>query len=111
MISRVQYLRALEIVDLYHRQKSKNKDFSEGVERIAGKSKTDLSEVKVGDFLVYKRIVSPDLKDFTRGQKYEVIDKREKREYERSDMLKLKNQFGGETWIGTKNHYRRWETL
>ena len=111
MISHIQYLRALETIDLYHRQKSKNKDFTEGKEMIIENKKTDLSNVKIGDFLIYKRENGKGLKNFVLGKKYPVVDKKQARYFEMELIIKIENESGEGIWIKVKNHYRRWETL
>jgi len=111
MITETQYLRALETIDLYHRQKSKIKDFPDEKEVVLEKQKTDLYNVKVGDFLIYKRANGKTLKGFKLGKKYKVIDKKENLYWEDYTLIKLENEFGKGTWTPIRNHYRRWETL
>jgi hypothetical protein len=111
MISRVQYLKALETIDLYHRQKSKIKDFSEGVERIVEKPKTDLSDVEIGDWIVYSRICTVKFKNFILGKKYRIIDRKSADNVQNSDVIKIQNEFGKATWIKVRNYYRSWERL
>lgn len=106
MISHIQYLRALETIDLYHRQKSKKE-----IKVVTEKEKTDLSNVKIGDFLFYKRENGKVLKNFVPGKKYQVVDKKQARYFDMEFIIKIENESGEGIWIKVKNHYRRWETL
>lgn len=64
MISREEYLKALDIVEAYHKQLNKN------IER----NYKGFNELKIGDYVECVAVHTQNIKCLTKGKKYEVIN-------------------------------------
>jgi len=94
MIEKEEYLKALEIVEEYHKQLSLQ------IVRHCDMD-TNLSNVKVGDFIKVVKEVRPLPKVLTTGKSYEVIGDKE-------HYLNIRNDIGGSQWVPKTNTVRRW---
>jgi len=100
MISKYEYLDALEIVEEYHRQ------LKAEIKKQLG-SGTNISNLVKGDFVVFSKVVKPEPINFTIGKEYEVLDVR-KEYFSMKAALQIRNDQGGSYWIPVKNLYNRW---
>lgn len=95
MIQKEEYLKALEIVEQYHKQLE-----LQIVRHCEKLPDNDISKLKIGEYIKCVKDVKP-AKYFTAGKKYLIIGKNEK-------ALQIRHDRGNTYWIGFRNTYRRW---
>lgn len=113
MISREEYLKAIDTIESYHKQitnQLKNIVFDVSkTEETETFVKRKLSSIKVGEYIVYVQNNGNARRGFTLNKKYRVLEKREYVDYMEDGAIKVLNDDGLFSWISLKNRYRRWE--
>ena len=108
MITREEYLNALDIIERYFRQEKAE----ENTVQIKTENKKNLRNARIGDYIVYDKRVAIDIKDITFGKKYAIqdillpIDN-----YPYDDTISIINDKGRIRRINRKNHYGRWSWI
>lgn len=93
-----EYKKAIEIVNKYKNQCTKDLSLIQGGEDLMRKN---LKEVEVGQLLKVVKDVKP-AKFFQKGDTFKVLDKNEKR------GLQIRHKKGNVYWIPFSNTYGRW---
>lgn len=100
MITEKEYLTALKTVTDYEKQLN-----LQIVRRYGGDLNHDISEQKVGEFIVFSNSKGTAKGGYTLGKAYRVLDKAANGSY---FDLQIKND-RGQLWnVSTRNHYKRW---
>lgn len=112
MITREEYLKALEVIEKYHEQikVEVNKWYPIGKEELISinneKDLFNISSAKEGDCITLVRSHGR-MKFFTIGNSYKVIRVR-KPNYRGCSMLQILNDVGDLCWVSSGNKYKSW---
>jgi hypothetical protein len=104
MITREEYLKALDTVEAYHKQINLKTPVSKSFD-------TDISKLEIGGFVQCSKKPTRS-KNFTHGNMYEILCKKPERPssygYMCAARLQIRHDNGGLYWVSCRNHYKTW---